>query len=229
MQACPDSLAWESYIPVSMTTQSDKRRRTAMSNPGEPLPTGTRPRREGTFGRDDWLTAARKSLVKGGIDQVKIERLAKHLHLTRGSFYYHFRSRVELLHALLDHWEATNTGPMLRAIDAAIATGPRGIHALVSMWIEEREFSPAYDSAVRDWARKDATVAQVVRAVDEKRINALTRLIEMYGYRGDEAVVRARIMYFHQVGYYALAMHESMQERRRLEPVYMKALIGFDI
>lgn len=212
-----------------MTTQIAKRRRTATRNPGEPVSTGTRLRREGAFGRDDWLAAARKSLVKGGIDQVKIERLAKHLHLTRGSFYYHFRSRAELLHALLDHWEATNTGPMLRAIDTAIATGPGGIHALVSMWIEEREFSPAYDSAVRDWARKDAKVAQVVRAVDGKRISALTRLIEMYGYRGDEAVVRARIMYFHQVGYYALEMHESMQERLRLEPVYMKALIGFDI
>lgn len=193
------------------------------------MPTRTRLRREGALGRDDWLAAARKSLVKGGIDQVKIERLAKHLHLTRGSFYYHFRSRAELLHALLDHWVATNTGPMLRAIDNAIATGPGGIHALVSMWIEEHGFSPAYDSAVRDWARKDAKVAEVVRAVDDKRISALTRLIEMYGYRGDEAVVRARIMYFHQVGYYALEMRESIQERRRLEPVYMKALIGFDI
>lgn len=212
-----------------MTTQSAKRRSRATSGPPVPLPTRTRLRREGAVGRDDWLAAARKSLVKGGIDQVKIERLAKQMHLTRGSFYYHFRSRAELLHALLDHWEATNTGPMLRAIDAAISSGPGGIHALVSMWIEEREFSPAYDSAVRDWARKDASVAQVVRAVDGKRISALTRLIEMYGYRGDEAVVRARIMYFHQVGYYALEMQESMQERRRLEPVYMKALIGFDV
>ena len=212
-----------------MSTQSADRRRTVTTGTIEPSPPRTRLRREGAVSRDDWLAAARKALVKGGIDQVKIERLAKHMHLTRGSFYYHFRSRAELLHALLDHWEATNTGPMLRAIDAAIATGPGGIHALVSMWIEEREFSPAYDSAVRDWARKDAKVAQVVRAVDDKRIGALTRLIQMYGYRGDEAVVRARIMYFHQVGYYALGMHESMEERRRLEPVYMKALIGFDI
>ena len=212
-----------------MTTQSDKHLRAATGKPEEPLPTGTRRRGEGSFGRDDGVAAARTSLVKDGIDQVKIERLAKHLHLTRGSFYYHFRSRAELLHALLDHWEATNTGPMLRAIDTAIAIGPGGIHALVSMWIEEREFSPAYDSAVRDWARKDPKVAQVVREVDHKRINALTRLIEIYGYRGDEALVRARIMYFHQVGYYALGMHESMHERRRLEPVYIKALIGFDV
>lgn len=212
-----------------MTTHIDQRLRTTTSSQDEALPTRKRVRREGSLGRDDWLAAARKSLVKGGIDQVKVERLAKNLHLTRGSFYYHFRSRAELLHAVLDHWEATNTGPMLRAIDTAIATGPHGIHALVSMWIEEREFSPAYDSAVRDWARKDPKVAQVVRAVDDKRIRALTRLIEMYGYRGDEALVRARIMYFHQVGYYALAMHESLQERRRLEPAYMKALIGFDI
>jgi AcrR family transcriptional regulator len=76
--------------------------------------------REGAFGREDWVNTSRKALIKEGIDQVKVERLAKQLNVTRGSFYWHFRSRAELLTALLDHWEATNTGPLLRAVEAAI-------------------------------------------------------------------------------------------------------------
>ena len=209
-----------------MTTPIASLRRSSPATASKAPRTRRRAPREGAFGRDDWLAAARKALVKGGIEQVKVERLAKQVHVTRGSFYYHFRSRGELLNTLLDHWEATNTGPMLRAIDTAIAQGPTGIHALVSMWIEEREFSPSYDSAVRDWARKDAKVACVVRAVDDKRIAALTLLMQVYGYQGDEAMVRARVMYFHQVGYYALGIHETLQERLRLEPIYLKALTG---
>jgi AcrR family transcriptional regulator len=185
--------------------------------------------REGAFDREHWLAAARKMLIKSGIDQVKIERLSKQVKVTRSSFYWHFQSRADLLHALLDHWQATNTGPLLRAIEAAIEAGPTGIHILGRVWIEEREFNPAYDTAVRDWARKDAAVSTAVRAVDDKRIAALVRLMHVYGYKGNEALVRARIMYFHQVGYYALGIHESAVERLKLEPIYMKALTGSEV
>jgi hypothetical protein len=58
---------------------------------------------------------------------------------------------------------------------------------------------------MRDRARKEAKMALTVRAVDHQRIAALARLMQVYGYKGTEALVRARIMYFHQVGYYALA------------------------
>lgn len=179
--------------------------------------------------RDDWLAAARKALVRDGIDQVKIERLSEQIGVRRSSFYWNFRSRAELLHALLDHWEATNTGPLLRAVDAAISAGVGGIHLFTRLWIEEREFNPAYDTAVRDWARKDPEAARVVQAVDDKRLEALTRLMAAYGHQGTEAVVRARILYYHQIGYYALGIREATAERLRLEPYYVRALIGRDV
>jgi len=191
--------------------------------------TAAAPQPRGTFGRDEWLSAARKALVAGGIDQVKIDRLSRQLGVRRSSFYWHFANHARLLDALLDHWTATNTGPLLRAIDAAIAEGPHGLHRLARLWIDERDFQPAYDTAVREWARKDPAVARAVHAVDEQRIAALTRMMKAYGYRGDEALVRARILYFHQVGYYALDLGESRARRRHLEPLYVSALLGRDI
>ena len=184
--------------------------------------------REGAFGRDEWLNAARKALIKGGIDQVKVERLSKQVKVARSSFYCSFSSRGDLLDALLDHWEATNTGPMLRAIDAAITEGPKGIFRLTQLWIDEREFSPAYDTAVRNWGSKDPKVAAVVRAVDDKRIAAMTRLMQVFGFEGDEALVRARVLYFHQVGYYSLNIRDRTEERLRLLPIYIKAITGFE-
>jgi AcrR family transcriptional regulator len=211
------------------STAAAPSKKTATKTPVAGARVRQRAPREGAFDREHWLAAARKMLIKSGIDQVKIERLSKQVKVTRSSFYWHFRSRADLLDALLDHWQATNTGPMLRAIEAAIAAGPTGIHILGRVWIEEREFSPAYDTAVRDWARKDAKVAATVRDVDDKRIAALIRLMQVYGYKGNEALVRARIMYFHQVGYYALGIHESAPDRLKLEPIYMKALTGWDV
>src|SRR5688572_17713954 len=49
------------------------------------------------YGRDDWIAAARNELIAAGVDAVKVGRLARRLHVTRGGFYWHFTSRADLL------------------------------------------------------------------------------------------------------------------------------------
>src|SRR5687768_2806827 len=58
--------------------------------------------------RDDWVAAARTTLVDRGIDGVKVDGLARKLRVTRGSFYWHFQHRRDLLDALLADWETRN-------------------------------------------------------------------------------------------------------------------------
>jgi AcrR family transcriptional regulator len=189
---------------------------------------GTKDAATRTLGRDDWLQAAKKALIKGGVDEVKVDRLARQMKMTRGSFYWHFADRDDLLGALLEHWESTNTEPLLRAIANAHGKGRAGFHEVAQVWIQEKEFSSAFDSAVRDWARKDPAAARAVQRVDERRIEALTGLMRSFGFPPQEAFVRARVIYFHQVGYYTLAIRESESTRVRLEPIYAKVLVDLD-
>jgi hypothetical protein len=69
-------------------------------------------------------------------------------------------------------------------------------------------------------------VANAVRRTDDIRIEVLRQVFIDMGYEGHEAFVRARICYFHQVGYYALGVRESRQERLRLMPLYTRVLTG---
>jgi hypothetical protein len=62
--------------------------------------------------------------------------------------------------------------------------------------------------------------------VDNEWINLLQLLFEPEGYDPAERLVRARIVYFHQVGYHALALREPYSERLRLVPYYYKVLTG---
>src|SRR5262245_30715593 len=55
--------------------------------------------------RGDWVRAARLALLEGGPDAVKVERLARKLRVSKGSFYWHFKNRQELLEYLLREWE----------------------------------------------------------------------------------------------------------------------------
>lgn len=199
--------------------RSDRRGGFVMAKRRQP---GTQAR----LSRSDWLSAARGALIASGIEAVKIDRLAKTLNVTRGGFYWHFKNRKDLLDALLDHWERQTNQMFESILDREHTDGAAEFIALNNAWIEEDIYSPAYDSAVRDWARNSPQVAKAVRRVDNHRIELLRRIFEDLGYAGNAAFIRARITYFHQVGYYTLGLSESKAERRKLLPEYVDALTG---
>jgi len=51
-------------------------------------------------------------------------------------------------------------------------------HALFDIWLSEEEYSPAYDSAIRDWARTSQKTAHVVKRVDAKRIDLMKLMLK---------------------------------------------------
>ena len=46
------------------------------------------------------------------------------------------------------------------------------------------------------------------------------------GYEHDRALIRARVTYFHQCGYYAMGITESVEQRLKSAPLYAEVLIG---
>ncbi|HUN76947.1 MAG TPA: helix-turn-helix domain-containing protein [Steroidobacteraceae bacterium] len=176
--------------------------------------------------RAEWLELAREALIHGGADAVSIQGLSRTLHVTRGGFYGYFGSRAALLRQLLEDWRRMNTQALRRIAARDRHDGPRQFRELVRMWVEDEDYRPDYDAAIRDWARRSSEVARTVRRVDAERIRLITRIFRNLGYRAPEAHIRARITYYHQVGYYALAIRESRPTRRRLSPAYTRVLAG---
>lgn len=175
---------------------------------------------------EDWLEAAQRRLVDGGIDAVKIGPLAADLKVTRGSFYWHFRDRNHLLETLLTQWRGQSHEMFDRLVGGDAASGMEEFVRLVHLWIDESEFDPSLESAMRDWARTSEDVSAVVKAVDEERIAYIQRIFLDFGYGEDEAFIRARITYFHQVGYYTIGYNESLDARMALLPMYVYVLTG---
>jgi AcrR family transcriptional regulator len=176
-------------------------------------------------GREEWLRAAREELVKKGILAVKVDCLARRLRVTRGSFYWHFKSHKDLLEQLLASWVATNTTPFKQVLKSN-GNGHAKFRAVVDLWLSEEEYDPTFDAAVREWARISRHVSAVVRTADDDRIEVLRQIFLEMGYSGADALVRARVTYFHQVGYYTLGIHESDAVRQRLRPYYVRVLLG---
>lgn len=177
--------------------------------------------------REDWVASARKVLIERGIDEVKVDRLARQLRVSRGSFYWHFQGRRDLLDALLTDWEARNYFEQAQ-IRARWARTEPDLTEVVAIWLGEDPNFPSFDVAVRAWARRSGDVAQSVERVDDSWIAVLRELFDRSGYDETESLVRARVTYFHQMGYYALGIREEFAERVRLVPIYHRVLTGRD-
>lgn len=175
--------------------------------------------------REDWIAVARKVVVKSGIEDVKVDRLAKRMKVTRGSFYWHFEDRQALLDALLDDWRGRNIRE-IEQITARWATTPLDFVEVIRIWLGEDPIVPQFDAAIRAWARKSPAVARLVHETDDAWVALLRSHFTRMGMGADESLVRARIVYFHQIGYYALAIDEDMTERVRLAPFYNEVLTG---
>ena len=174
------------------------------------------------------MSAARQALIGEGTAGVEINKLAKRLGVTRGGFYWFFKSRQQLLDELLSYWADSSTGLFEKVLDNEHRDGLKEYRALTDLLVDEKEYDPKWDGAVRDWARTSAAVLKVVQAVDKKRIAVIEKIFLGMGYSGKHAHVRARVMYYHQVGYYALGVRETRRQRLELLPFYAKVLTGLD-
>lgn len=180
------------------------------------------------LGKYDWLAASLSMLVDEGVEAVQITRLARKLNVTRGSFYWHFKDRNDLLDAVLAEWRAANSGVMASSLTKATSLTD-GVLSLFSIWVEDEQFSARLDQAIRDWARRSDQVMQIVRLEEDERIKAIAAFFGKHGYDEIDAFVRARVLYFTQTGYYALNIEESMTARLELLETYYRTFTGTDI
>jgi len=176
--------------------------------------------------RQDWIDAALKILISEGVEQVKVLALAENLNCARSSFYWYFENRDDLLNNLLDYWKLTNTHAIVWQAQLPATTINGAMVNIFRCWVDADLFNSRLDFAVREWARRSDKVRRELDISDEARLNALAGMFGRYGFSATEASVRARIVYFTQIGYYALDVSETAQVRMARAEDYLFCMTG---
>jgi AcrR family transcriptional regulator len=173
--------------------------------------------------REDWLKLAGEVLIERGVSQVKVLTLANSLGVSRSSFYWYFRSRKDLLDQLLEGWEGQNTRAVIDHAARPAGNICRAVMHLFECFIDPNQFDPRLDFAVREWARRSPQVRARLDAADNARVGAIRDMFLRHGFEEAEAFTRARIIYFMQIGYYALVENEPFETRFTLLQNYLVA------
>ena len=176
--------------------------------------------------RDDWFGLALKTLKADGVDNVRVLPMSQVLGVPRASFYWYFESRQALLDDLLRHWRETNTRHVIVAATRPADTITRGVLNIFENWIDQDLFDPQLDFAIRSWAQREPAVRQIIEDADNERVDAIRNMYLAHGYEPQDAFVRARVLYFMQIGYYALGLHEPLDQRLSYVGAYLRSFTG---
>ena len=174
--------------------------------------------------KEDWLNTALNQLKNGGVESIRVERLAKSLNISKSGFYYHFRDRDHLLRSLLDYWTELDEMPASE-VDQNPSLGPREKLKLVYDVVERSDLS-RLDSAIRQWARQDERVHQVWRKAMQARIKSVKRIFLTAGFSDEEALMRTRTAIAYKASESELSADLESKDRSRLEDQQLDMLFS---
>ena len=170
-----------------------------------------RKRKTGRVSKHQWLATALEELEKGGVNAVRVERLAKILSVSKSGFYWHFKDRIDLHRHLLEYWfheytQVVTSNPLLVQGDPKVR-----LEQAMTM-IQEHDLAK-YDLAIRAWAKHDELAREVVQAVTSARLDFIGQIFSEMGFEGEEREMRTRLFVcFHT---WESTMFGDMSPRKR--------------
>jgi AcrR family transcriptional regulator len=167
---------------------------------------------------DDWALAALEVIALRGLDGLSVEGLARQLGVTKGSFYWHFADRSELIGTTLLLWEQRGTLDVIAQLETLDDPADQ-LRSLFDTSFGD-EVHGLVDVAMVTRA-DDPTVGPVVRRVSETRIAFLHQLFRALGFTPAKAAIRARVAYSAYIGHFLV--------RRSLpdDPVLVSSTIDY--
>ena len=143
--------------------------------------TGTGKERLGepTLTASDWAEAALRLIAEQGLSALTVSALAARLGVTKGSFYWHFHGRSELLAAALARWEQRATTDAMRGLDA-VTNARRRLELMLDAASQPPRSRSLY--AALGEAADDPVVRRVLDRVASARIAYLERCYSNLGF-----------------------------------------------
>jgi AcrR family transcriptional regulator len=168
------------------------------------------------LGPDDWIAAATEVLVDQGIDHVRVDVLAGQLGVTRGSFYWHFRDRADLLGRVLQTWREHAT----IALTQRLAQQPEPMAQLrdvLSLPFRGGAAARAarIELAIRAWARRDALAREALEAADASRLAYIAQIFGALGFDEPAAQARAFVAYAYVVAESQITLPRTPRQREQ--------------
>lgn len=195
------------------------------------VPRGKRGPDESLAGRltpNDWIASATDVLVDSGIDRIRVDVLAKKMGVSRGSFYWHFQDRNDLLARVLNTWRIRATEQIIARFRAEHRDPRETIRALLNLPLRGRtaQRGARIELAIRAWSRRDATARRAVADIDARRARYIAECFTAMGHAPAAARSRAFLVYAAMTGDALFQFTETADEQIERRTLVENLLLG---
>jgi AcrR family transcriptional regulator len=175
-----------------------------------------------TLDRERWEQAALDALERGGLAAVAVEPLARELGVTKGSFYWHFANRRELIAGALRRWQEVHVDGVLADLEAIEDPAER----LRALFGRGQSKAPSIFIRLLD-ATDEPLVREAVARAAEVRVAFMARAFRELGLSSARARRQALVVYGVYVGLAHLGRDapEVLGDRRALNRHLMETLL----
>ncbi len=158
----------------------------------------------------DWEQAALELIAEKGISALAVEPLARRLGITKGSFYWHFPGKDELLDKALERWESQDRYHLKLALGADLDPAER---LSQFVWRTSRQTLTHRIYTALCAAPDDPRVGPVLKRVTSRRIDYLSVAFQELGLSASDARQRSNLVYSSYVGYLQLQAQGLVPDR----------------
>jgi AcrR family transcriptional regulator len=177
--------------------------------------------------RSRWIDEGLRALAAGGPDDVHIESLAKALGVTKGGFYGYFDDRRALLEEMLDAWERSMVDEVIERVESEGGDAKAKLRRLFAIAATSEAGGLLHvDLAVRDWSRREKTVAKRLRRVDNRRMDYMRSLVVAFCPDDDEVEVRCMVAFSLWIGNHFVAADHGARSRADVLELVMRRLLA---
>jgi AcrR family transcriptional regulator len=153
--------------------------------------------------RDDWLREALNLLGEKGLKSITFESLCKRLKLTKGSFYWHFKGRAELLSGMAERYATSHHDEFYKSFERR---GLNDHEQLEELAKETFNRIGRIDHAMRLWAETSEKTRTAVLKSDKKNLAFLEERLKNIGLPVEKVELFSRLQYALAVGLYSTRM-----------------------
>jgi AcrR family transcriptional regulator len=174
--------------------------------------------------RASWIGEGLRVLGVGGPDAIRIETVAATLGVTKGGFYGHFDNRRAFLDELLDTWERIVTDMVIEQVEAERGDAREKLRRLFGIAVSIDEMVMV-ELAIREWARRDESVAARLRRIDNRRMDFMRSLFGEFCTNADEIEARSFVAFSIFIANHLISADHGSRDREETISLVVEDLL----
>ena len=168
-------------------------------------------KRADKLSREDWIKKSLEILSEKGVVKLNIDQLAQWMRVSKGSFYWHFKSRSVFIKSLFEYWAESYTYLPANKLTQDIPDPEERLRTLLQLLAVE-DYA-RYDLTLINWGLHEAIAYDYVQQVLEFRLSFIRDMFTAMGFNGADAEMRTHLVVTFQSMEFLTCKSLSKEER----------------